>query len=205
MKKYSFGLWVVLSSLCLVGIARGTPVEFAAILSGAAESPANGSLGTGLADVWYDSATHLLQVSVTFSGLTGTTTASHIHAATALPGVGTAGVATQTPTFSGFPLGVTSGSYLNTLDLTLASSFNPAYVTANGGIVANAEAALVAAMWAGESYLNIHSTDRPGGEIRGFLTAVPDNSATAAMLILGLIAMAGFFRCQRAQAVAMVK
>lgn len=139
-----------------------------------------------------------------FSGLTGNTTASHIHAATASPGAGTAGVATQTPTFSGFPLGVTSGTYFNTLDLTLASSFNPTFVTANGGIVANAEAALVAAMFAGESYLNIHSTVFAGGEIRGFLMAVPDRSATAAMLVFALFAMVGFFRYQRAQAVAAV-
>jgi hypothetical protein len=205
MKKHHLRLWAVLSFLFLFGIARGTPIEFTASLSGAAESPANDSLGTGTADVWYDSVAHSLQVSVTFSGLTGTTTASHIHAATALPGIGTAGVATQTPTFSGFPLGVTSGTYFNTLDLTLASSFNPAYVTANGGIVANAEAALVTAMFAGESYLNIHSTYRAGGEIRGFLTAVPDRSATAAMLIFALFAMVGFSRYQRAQAVAVVK
>jgi hypothetical protein len=205
MKKHHLRLWAVLSFLFLCGVARGTPIEFTASLSGAAESPANDSLGTGTADVWYDSVAHSLQVSVTFSGLTGTTTASHIHAATALPGIGTAGVATQTPTFSGFPLGVTSGTYFNTLDLTLASSFNPAYVTANGGIVANAEAALVTAMFAGESYLNIHSTYRVGGEIRGFLTAVPDRSATAAMLIFALFAMVGFSRYQRAQAVAVVK
>lgn len=205
MKKHSLGLWVVLSSLFLFGIARGAPIEFTASLSGAAESPANDSLGTGTADVWYDSVAHSLQVSVTFSGLTGTTTASHIHAATALPGIGTAGVATQTPTFSGFPLGVNSGTYFNTLDLTLASSFNPAYVTANGGSVTNAEAALVTAMFAGESYLNIHSTYRPGGEIRGFLTAVPDSSATVALLIFALVAMVGFSRYQRVQAVAVVK
>jgi hypothetical protein len=194
----------VFSALCLCGISRGTPIEFTAVLSGAAESPPNDSAGTGTADVWYDSTTHWLQVSVVFSGLTGTSTASHIHAATALPDTGTAGVATETPSFPGFPLGVTSGSYTDSFDLTLLSSFNASFVTANGGTAAGAEAALVAAMWAGESYLNIHSTYRPGGEIRGFLHKVPDSSATAAMVIFALIAMVGFYRNQRIPAFAEV-
>jgi hypothetical protein len=76
---------------------------------------------------------------------------------------------------------VTSGSYDLTLDLTQASSYNPAFVTANGGTLASAEAALLLAMAEGKAYFNIHSTVVPGGEIRGFL-AVPEPSA---MLLLG--------------------
>jgi hypothetical protein len=116
-----------------------------------------------------DPVAHTMRVRADFTGLTGTTTASHIHAATTLPGTGTAGVATTTPTFAGFPLGVTSGSYDNTLDMTLASSYNPAYVTAHGGTTAQAEADLFAAIASGQAYLNIHSSTFGGGEIRGFL------------------------------------
>ena len=58
----------------------------------------------------------------------------------------------MTPTFPGFPLDVTSGTYANSFDLTLASSFNPAFVTASGGTVAGAEAALAAGLDAGTSY-----------------------------------------------------
>jgi hypothetical protein len=146
----------------------------------------------------YDSVAHTLTVNVTFSGLEGTTTASHIHAATATPGTGTAGVATSVPYFPGFPIGVTSGTYSDVLDLTLASSFNPAYVTAQGS-VANAETALIQAMLDGKAYLNIHTTVVPGGEIRGFL-AVPDGAMTAALVLLGLCALAGFARYQRVTA-----
>jgi hypothetical protein len=185
----------LLASLSLCGIAHATITDFEAILSGPAESPSNSSPGTGFADVVYDSVAHTLTVNVTFSGLTAPDTASHIHAATASPGTGTAGVATTTPTFAGFPTGVTSGSYFNILDLTLASSFNPAYVTAQGS-VANAETALIQAMFDGKAYLNIHSTAIPSGEIRGFL-AVPDSAMTAALLLLGLFAMSGFARYQR--------
>jgi hypothetical protein len=112
----------------------------------------------------------MMHLYVTFSGLTGNTTASHIHAATALPGTGTAGVATTTPTFAGFPLGVKAGTCDIVLDMTLASSYNPSYITANGGTPASAEAALFAAIAAGKAYLNIHSSTFGGGEIRGFLT-----------------------------------
>jgi CHRD domain-containing protein len=153
--------------------AHATVISYSATLSGPNEFPANASPGTGSATVVYDDVLHTLKVHVDFTGLTGTTTASHIHAPTAVAGTGTANVATTTPTFAGFPLGVTSGTYDNTLDLTLASSYNPSYVTANGGTTAGAEAALAAALAADKSYLNVHSTTFGGGEIRGFLTPTP--------------------------------
>jgi len=108
--------------------------------------------------------------------LTGITTASHIHAPTSVAGAGTAGVATTTPYFASFPIGVTAGAYDNTLSLTAASSYNSSYVTANGG-VAGAESALLAAIAAGKAYLNVHSQAFPGGEIRGFLVPVDPTPA----------------------------
>jgi hypothetical protein len=126
-----------------------------------------------------------LQLQVTFSGLISTngtgTTASHIHAPTTTPLSGTAGVATTTPSFAGFPLSVFSGSFSNTLDLTLSSSWNPSYVTANGGTTSGAESALAAALAQGRSYWNIHSQAFPGGEIRGFIVPVPEPSSLALM------------------------
>lgn len=173
----------------LVAHANASIFEYDASLSGPNESPPNASPGTGFADVFYNNTAHTLEVEVTFSGLMGTTTASHIHAATSMPGIGTAGVATTTPYFAGFPIGVTSGTYSNTLDLTLASSYNPSYVTANGGTTATAETALIAAMNAGEAYLNIHTTVVPGGEIRGFLALVPEPSSVV-LLGAGVLAAA---------------
>ncbi|SRR5258706_1324576 len=167
--------------LAITPLSQATIFYYSVTLDGPSESPANASPGTGFGTVAYDSTHHVLDLSVSFSGLTGTTTASHIHAPTLVPLAGTAGVATTTPTFAGFPLGVTSGTYNNVLDLTLASSYNPSYVSANGGTPASAEAALTAAMAAGKSYWNIHSSTFPGGEIRGFL--VPEPSSIA---LLGL-------------------
>lgn len=148
--------------------AQSATLTYETTLSGPNESPANASPGTGFGEADYDNVAHTLHLHVVFSGLTGTTTASHIHAATAVALTGTAGVATTTPTFAGFPLGVTSGTYDITLDLTLASSYNPSFVTAHGGTTAGAEAFLVSSIANGQSYLNVHSSTFGGGEIRGF-------------------------------------
>jgi hypothetical protein len=181
-----FRTTVLTAALLVLGLAKPATADiitYGASLSGPGESPPNASPGTGFALVTIDTSANTMHVQVTFSGLLGTTLASHIHAATALPGTGTAGVATTTPTFPGFPLGMTSGTYDRTFDMTLASSYNPAFVTANGGSVPASEAALFAAMAADKAYLNIHSTVVPGGEIRGFLTPVP---APPAVVLVGL-------------------
>lgn len=142
--------------------------------------------GTGTGSVIYDDVTHMLSLQANFSGLTGTTSASHIHAPTTAPFViGGAIVATPTPTFPGFPNGVTSGAYSDTLDLTLASSWNASFITANGGTAATAEAAFANYMAEGRAYWNIHTSFAAGGEISGFLTVVPEPSSLA-LLGLGL-------------------
>jgi hypothetical protein len=142
-------------------------------LSGPAEVPVNNSPGTGTALITIDAVANTMRVQTTFSGLLAGVTASHIHAPTAVAGAGTAGVATTLPTFAGFPSGVTAGTYDQTFNMLLASSYNPSYVTNNGGTTASAFTALRAAISAGKAYLNIHSTMFPGGEIRGFLNLCP--------------------------------
>jgi hypothetical protein len=184
-------LLVLSGALLLANGACAAVITYEAALSGASEVPATGSTGTGFAEIIVDTTANTMDVIVSFSGLTGTSTASHIHCCTAVPGAGSAGVATTTPTFPGFPLGVIAGSYNNTFDLTQASSYNPAFVTAEGGSTAAAEAALLAGMAADETYLNIHSTVFPGGEISGYLAAVPEPGTAAAiagalLLLLGL-------------------
>jgi uncharacterized protein YraI len=149
------------------------PTVYFASLSGPGESPPNTSPATGQARVDLDLTAHTMRVRVTFSGLQGTATASHIHACTAAPGTGTAGVATQVPTFGGFPLGVTSGTYDRTFDTLDAATYNPAFVSAHGATAAGAEAALADCIAAGRAYLNVHSSAFGGGEIRGFLTPAP--------------------------------
>ena len=176
--------WVLLVACA----AQATPITYIAYLSGPAESPPNASPATGTANVTLDTAAHALAVDIAFSGLLGTTMASHIHCCTAVPGGGTAMVATQTPSFGGFPLGVTSGTYSNVFDTSLSSTWNPAFISAHGGTVAGAEAELATALAADEAYLNVHSTFAPGGEIRGFLIPAPE-PATLAVLVSGLLTL----------------
>ncbi|MFT3870389.1 MAG: CHRD domain-containing protein [Nibricoccus sp.] len=191
------GAALAFSLSCVSTVAQANSIHFQAVLSGAAEAPPNASPGTGWADVYFDDVAQTMQVVVSFSGLLAGTTASHIHAATAAPNTGTAGVATQTPTFTGFPTGVTSGTYDHIFDLTQTSTFNGSYVTANGGTAAGASAALEAALLGDRAYLNIHSGQFPGGEIRGFLHNVPDTTSTLFLLSAALGGIAYFAKWRR--------
>ena len=173
------GLSAIVAVALTAPAANAVPIEFTATLNGPSESPPNASPGTGFAEVDFDIAASTMRVRVDFTGLTSSTTASHIHCCTTTPFTGTAIVATTVPTFPTFPLGVTSGTYDRTFDMTLASSYNPAFIAAEGGTVALAETALFNGLFAGTEYLNIHTTEFPTGEIRGFFNPVPEPGSLA--------------------------
>ncbi len=162
--------------------------SWTAMMNGANESPANASPGTGSAT--FTLSGNVLTINGSFVGLLGTTTVAHIHCCTAASLTGTAGVATTTPTFAGFPVGVSNGSFLLTLDLTQASSYNAGFITANGGTTASAAAALLAGMNGGKAYLNIHSTQFPGGEIRGFIISTVPEPSSVFLTTAGLFGVA---------------
>jgi hypothetical protein len=165
--------------------AQAAVMAFGGPLTGANESPPTGSPGTGQAIVVLDTTAHTLNVNITFSGLLSGTTASHIHCC--LPSPFATGVnepvGTTIPTFPGFPLGVTSGTYNQTFDLTANSTYNLAGMPPGnagnpflGNSALTAEPVFVAALQNGETYLNIHTAAPlgfPTGEIRGFLAPIP--------------------------------
>jgi len=184
----------LIAAVLSVASAAAATIPLSAILSPANEVPPTASTGSGTAILDLDVAAHTLRVQIAFSGLVPTappgapvgTTAAHIHCCLPSPfatGVN-AGVATTTPTFANFPLGVLAGTYDNTLNLTLASSYNPAFVTLVGGL-ANAETSLVNGLLGGLTYLNIHTNAFPGGEIRGFVVQIPEPEAYV-LLLAGL-------------------
>ena len=187
MKKVLFAAAALVA--LSANVAHAAPITYTAVLSGLNENPPVGTTGTGSATITYDPVTHFLDLNINFANLVSPTTAAHIHCCAPQP-ASNAGVVTTTPSFVGFPLGVTSGTYVNTLDLTLASSFNPAFVTNfAGGNLAVAEALLAAGLANNMSYVNIHTSLNPGGEIRGQIQVpVPDETATIALLGIGLVA-----------------
>lgn len=116
---------------------------------------------TGLGVVDYNSDTNFLSWTITFSGLLGTMTNSHFH------GPAPVGVAAGVRIAIPFTPGVTSGTLMGTA--TLASE--------------SLEAELLGGLW----YVNIHSSFRPGGEIRG--QVVPTPGALALVGLSGLVAV----------------
>lgn len=182
--KRLFALAILMVAVLGVN-AHAIPIRYTATLDGPSEEPPVSSPGTGSALVEIDTTAHTLLVMIDFADLVGTTTAAHIHGPTAAAGSGTAGVITTTPFFLGFPIGVTSGSYAEVFDTLNASTYNSAFVTAQGGIAA-AEIALAAILEAGTAYVNVHTTFSGSGEIRGFLQPVAVAApATSALLLAG--------------------
>jgi CHRD domain/PEP-CTERM motif len=166
------------------------------LLSGSNEVPAARTNGQGWARITLDFDLVTMRVEAAFDNLIGNVTAAHIHCCTA-PG-SNVGVATMTPTFTGFPSGVTAGSYDQTFNMALATSYNAAYVNNNGGTVGSAFNALTAGLDAGKAYFNLHTSSFPGGEIRAVLTPVPEPTISGLALV-GLVLVGAALR-QRRQA-----
>lgn len=187
---------------CLLTVALTVGVSVAAtsyahvqvyegIFSGDQESPPSGSPGIGTARVTFDLDLVTMRVQASFSGLRGLTSAAHIHCCFTAQNPN-AGVATVSPSFTGFPTGVHAGTYDHTFDMAQAGSYNAPFITANGGTVSTALAALLLGLDNGRAYFNIHTNGEfgvPTGEIRAILHAVPEPETYVLMLAgLGLLA-----------------
>lgn len=182
---------IALAVLLLATGAQAHVQSFAALLS----PEVTGATGSGSVTVEYDEDGHTLWIDANWSGLSGTTTIAHIHCCVATPFSGTVGVAVTPSTLPGFPSGLHAGSYTTVPALNLLSNatYTGAFRSANGNTAAGAEAALIAGLFAGTAYFNIHTSTFGGGEIRGFLVPVPE-PATYALMLAGLAGVAGWAR-----------
>ena len=155
---------------------------FTGTLSGTGEVPPTVSTATGFITVTV--AGSLLNVTESFTGLVGgPAEAAHIHCCA--PAGVNAPVAVP---FPGFPA-ATSGTYSNTFDLTLNSTYTSTFLTASGGTAADAQSVLLTALFAGDAYVNIHDAVYPGGEIRGQLMQRTPEPGTISLLLSGLFAL----------------
>ena len=106
-------------------------------LRGSAEVPANTTMGTGTADINYDTETKKLDWTIVYSGLTGPATAAHFHS----PATIMENAPPTVPLMSSLASPIKGEA---TLTATQASDFA-----------------------AGKMYFNIHTAANPNGEIRG--------------------------------------
>ena len=154
-----------LSSLAVMSLffaaqANATIWNINNVINGTQEVPSVTTPGNGTIVGTYDDVTNQFTATISFSQLLGTTSAGHYHGP-ALAGAN-AGVRIG---FTNIPLGVTSGS------------FSPSFV-----LTASQETELLGGLW----YANIHTSFRPGGEIRGQINPVANKSLDLTYLIEGL-------------------
>ena len=163
MKTRSLLYRILLTAVFAVPASTGafaTVYTINNVIEGSQEVPPAVTGGSGTVTGTYDDISRQLSVTITFSGLTGTTTAGHYHGPAA-PGANAAVVIG----FTNIPLGVTSGSFSPSHTLTAAQ-----------------EAQLLAGQW----YVNIHTSFRPGGEIRGQMYPQAPKQLQLSYIIEGL-------------------
>jgi hypothetical protein len=187
------------SILIVLGLGAAASAEvFTGLLNGAQENPPVPTTGTGTGTAIYNPHTDMLAVTMDYSGLIAPTTDAHIHCCSTSLGTN-AGVAIGFTGAGGFVTGSTSGNYSHTFDLSLASTYSAGYLAASGGTAALARDRLLDAMRNGVAnnmdvaYFNIHTSFRPGGEIRGNIIPGIPEPTTVLLLLMGL-APAAFAR-----------
>jgi hypothetical protein len=157
-------LGVVLAAL--PAFSQGTAgFSFRAQLSGYQEVPSVSTTGRGTLDLELSGDYQVIHYVLSYSGLQGTVQQSHIHFAQ--PGVNGAIVVwlcgtTALPGPAGTPTCPQSG--------TVRGSFNATNVLATPTtqqLGAGELGALIQALRASAAYANVHTTNSPGGEIRG--------------------------------------
>jgi uncharacterized protein (DUF1800 family) len=124
--------------------AASSATSFICTLNGAKEVPPSSSQGTGTASVVLSADERSARITLNFSNLSSAQNAAHIH--------GPAASGTNAPPLISLPLGQINSFTWNitpTGDLSVAEQ--------------------VAALKAGQLYINVHTANDPDGEIRGQL------------------------------------
>jgi hypothetical protein len=166
MKIFSYRACVCLVALFVTAGAQAAVLPWTSFLDGAQEVPPVPTPATGTGVGTYDTISNNLTWTISFEDLVGPMTNSHFHGPAA-PGV-SAGVQVPIP----FTAGVMEDTLIGNATITEVQE---------------------AQLLAGLLYINIHSEFRPGGEIRGQVSVIPEpgtyalfGSALAALAIIRL-------------------
>jgi hypothetical protein len=122
--------------------AWAATVDYKAAMSPSSEVPPVATSGIGTADAQYDTATHVLTYTITWSGLSGPATMAHFHGPAAIGA--NAGVAVKLGTDPSSPL------------------------TGHVKLTAAQAKELADGKW----YANVHTAGNPKGELRGQMLKV---------------------------------
>ncbi len=126
---------------------------FNARLQGAQEVPANGSVANGVVSLLLDKTAKMVYLTGQFNGLAAAATASHIHAAP--------------PHING------------TVKINLVKSSAVSGALHVASVISDAD---IVSLLAGNTYVNVHNTIFPGGEIRGQLNMLSQSRFITAVL-----------------------
>jgi len=139
------GLMAFVAAAGIVAAAQAEIIVYNIPMKGSQEVPSNASPGTGTAQITLNTTTGGVSVTGSYSGMLSNVTAAHIHGLAAAGA--NAGVIVGLTT-SGGTTGTISGSGTLT-------------------------AGQVTGMQNGLTYVNVHTTGLPGGEIRGQIVPLP--------------------------------
>ena len=143
-RSISKRVFMVFGGLALagaLGLAQAAPVSFDVPLTGAQQVPPVQTAGSGSAALTYDPATRVVTWNITFSGLSSPATMAHFHG----------------PAAAGKNAGVK-------VWLSQKGSMDVTSPIKGEATLSPDEAKMFEA---GDMYINVHSKDHPGGEIRG--------------------------------------
>ncbi len=163
MKRVSL-LLLAAAAICSAPLLQAGTIWFNVTLTGSQEVPANASPGTGSALVMIDDVANSVSVDLTYGGLVAPTTNAHIHCCNG-PGVNSPAVLPFIP--AGFVTGTTSGTF--------------------SAVFTGVDPGVIAALMNYRGYINVHTSEFQGGEIRADLVPEP---GTLTLLGLGLAGLA---------------
>lgn len=132
--------FVPLAWMGSTAVALAAPMSMTVSLSGSQQVPPVTTSGKGTANLTYDPATREVTWTITYSGMSSAVTMAHIHG----------------PAGAGKNAGV---------EVWLTQKGQPVSSPIKGQATLTPDQAKQ--FVAGETYINVHTTEHPGGEIRG--------------------------------------